>query len=134
MSQHWSASRSCLPSLALTMPDTRGNHFIQRCHDRGLGHVAVEVYEALRLALQAMREGRHKDGDFIQHVFDLPGDEPRAIYRFRAGGGIFYAVVANQCAPITLITADMLTYYRAHRAVRSKARDRRRLCKPRRAE
>ena len=98
--------------IALTMD----NHFLQRCRERGLSHVAVDVYWDLRLALSRIAQGIDQDGDYIEKMFDIqcPKDN-RAIYRFNVGGVIYFAMVADGNSPITLLTKSMIGVYRSKR-------------------
>ena len=91
-------------------------HFIERCRERGLSDVAEELRDALVRALRLLKDGSPIAGDLIEHVFDLPTHgkcKAKAIYRFQVGETRYYAVVVNHSIPVTVLTQDMLAYYRA---------------------
>lgn len=92
----------------------RNQHFCQRARERA----GIENPHQLWLDLcKALREGRE---DFVEKVFDIPGQEDRngipmrSIWRFVAPSGeIFYAVVSNAfLIPVTILTHAQVAFYR----------------------
>ena len=98
----------------------KDNHFLERCRERGLAHIAADVYWDLRLALARVSDGTDADGEYIEKVMALPTG--RNVYRFAVADGVFYAVVAEAKSPITLLTHEMLQVYKDARRHGSRKR------------
>lgn len=99
-------------------------HFVDRCRERGLAHVADKLRDALVEALRQHKTRAPTSGALtVEHVFDLPTHgtcRTKAIYRFMVDGTQYFAVVIDGLIPVTVLTHDMLAYYRARNRKASK--------------
>lgn len=80
-------------------------HFHQRCAERGITACPSVLRDDLRRAVKMARLGDPVASDYVERV-PSPGEQSE-IYRFRVADGIFYAVVAQNGNPMTILTQSM---------------------------
>lgn len=100
-------------------------HFLDRCKERGLGDVAQQLLADLRKAIRMLQEGKTGADLYIEHVFDLPTHgtaKSKAIYRFMVAEVQYFAVVIDGTIPVTVLTKEMIAFYRSRNRKPSKGR------------
>lgn len=94
-----------------TKTDTEQSHFNCRCRERG---ITTTDLDALHLALKtacAKYDTSQIAREYVDHVMDIA--DGRKIYRFHVEEGTYYVVADCAGHPLTVLTQEMLAYYKA---------------------
>ena len=80
-------------------------HFTTRCQERGITACPNALFIDIKRAVKMARQGEPMASDYLEKVPAPPGEQE--IYRFRCADGIFYAVIAPNGLPMTVLTQEM---------------------------
>lgn len=96
--------------------DVERSHFNIRCRERGITTTNLDaLHRALKTACAKYNTSQIAR-EYVDHVMDIVAG--RKIYRFHVEEGVYYVIVDCKGHPLTVLTQDMLAYYKATKKAR----------------